>query len=295
MAVTTPGAKVQEWNDDWLKTKGNYMTTITPELAQQLLERNVRNRKPKETAIRRYAEDMRNDRWDPDAAALMFAKNGDLIDGQNRLMACQRAGTPFTTMVRTGLHPDTMRHIDLGVRRNVTDTFKIEQVKFATSAAGSIAMRLRYEEAEANGRKIGQTLDVKGVRMSPDEALAFLKDHPMHSSAGLAAYNLYRMAPRIKQSTWLCFLAMAGERDEVGAKEFAERLLNGELGGQGDPFTAVMRYLTKPRPESRPGHRLRNVQERDLLALVKAWNAWKMEQPIASVDVGDNDPLEPLV
>lgn len=295
MAVTTPGAKVQEWDWDWLKTKGNYVTTITPELAVELLERNVRNRKPKDLAIRRYAEDMANGRWDADAAALMFAKNGDLIDGQNRLMACQRAGKPFTTLVRTGLHPDTMRHVDLGVRRNVSDYFKIEQVKFATAAAGSISMRLRYEEGEANGRKIGQTLDVKNVRITPDEALDYLKAHPMHSSAGLAAWHLYKMAPRIKHTTWLCFLAMAGERDEVGAKEFAERLLNGELGGQGDPFTAVMRYLTKPRPETRPGHRLRNPQERDLLALTKAWNAWKLEQPILTVEVGDNDQLEPLV
>lgn len=293
MAVTTPGAKVQDWQDDWLKTKGNYMTTITPELAGQLLERNEGNRKPKDTAIRRYAEDMRNNRWDGDAAAIMFSKNGDLIDGQNRLMACQRAGKPFVTLVRTGLSRDTMRHIDLGVRRNVSDTFKIEGIKFATGAAGSIAMRIRYEEGEAEGRKLNQTLDVKGVRITPDEALDFLKRHPMHSSAGLAAWHLYKMAPRIKHTVWLCFLAMAGERDEVAAKEFAERLLNGELGGPGDPFTAVMRYLTKPVPAT--GHRLRNRAERDVLALVKAWNAWRMEQPINSVDVRDDEQLAPLV
>lgn len=294
MAVTTASAKFAEFDPGWLDSKGNYMTTITPEIAQQLLERNVRNRKFKETAIRRYAEDMANDRWDPEAAALMFDKRGDLIDGQNRLYACLRAGKPFGTMIRTGLKADTMRHIDLGIRRSVSDTFKIEQVKFATAASGSIAMRKRYEEGEANGRKIGQTLDTKGVRLTPDEALDFLREHPLHSSVGLAAWQLYKMSPRIKHTSWTCFLAMAGERDEVGAKEFAERLLNGELGGPGDPFAAVMRYLARP-PDVRPGHKLRNGQERDVLALVKAWNAWKMEQPLASLSVGDTEPLVPLV
>jgi hypothetical protein len=41
--------------------------------------------------------------------------------------------------------------------------------------------------------------------------------------------------------------------------------------------------------------RVRNRAERDLLALVKAWNAWKMEQPVATLHVVDTDPVEPLV
>jgi hypothetical protein len=86
---------------------------------------------------------------------------------------------------------------------------------------------------------------------------------------------------------------MTGERDEVGAKEFAERLLNGEVGES--PFSAVMRYLAAGRPTPKPGHRMRNINERDVLALVKAWNAWKLEQPIMTLAVGDNDPLEPVL
>lgn len=294
MAVTTPSAKFSEFDEGWLATKGNYMTTITPEIAEKLLERNVRNRKQKETAIRRYAEDMAHDGWDPDAASIAFAKSGDLIDGQNRLLACLRSGKPFGTMVRTGLNPDTMRHIDLGIRRGVADTFRIEGVKFATAAAGSIALRIRYEEAEANGRKIGQTLDVKGVRLTPDEALDFLKAHPLHTALGLTGFQLYKMSSRIKHTTWVAFLAMAHEVDDTAGKDFAEKLLNGDLGGPGDPFTAVLRYLAKPAP-TREGHRLRNAQERDLLALVTAWNAWRMDEPATNLAPADNDPLVPLV
>jgi hypothetical protein len=294
VAVTTPSAKFMEFDEAWLSTKGNYMTTITPEIAEKLLERNVRNRKEKETAIRRYAEDMAHDRWDPDAASIGFAKNGDLLDGQNRLLACQRSGKPFGTMIRTGLSPDTMRHIDLGIRRSVSDTFKIEGIKFATGAAGSIGLRIRYEEAEANGRKIGQTLDVKSVRLTPDEALDFLKAHPLHSELGLTGFQLYKMSPRIKHTTWLAFLAMAHEVDMEAGKEFAERLLNGDLGGAGDPFVAVLRYLAKPAP-TRDGHRLRNSQERDLMALITAWNAWRMDEPATNLAPGDNDQLVPLV
>src|SRR5206468_1636445 len=119
------------------------------------------NGKMKEAAITRYARAMAEDRWDGDASTLSFDRHGDLMDGQNRLEACRRSGKAFPTLVRTGLRPESMRHIDIGIPRSVSDTFRLEKIKFATGASASISLRLRYEDAEAAGRKIGQPLDSK--------------------------------------------------------------------------------------------------------------------------------------
>lgn len=66
--------------------------TVTPRMAEEWLKRNVANiRNPKEPSIGEYAEAMRKGQWDFNAAPICFNTEGNLIDGQNRLMACIQA------------------------------------------------------------------------------------------------------------------------------------------------------------------------------------------------------------
>ncbi|NUN01320.1 MAG: hypothetical protein HUU41_09415 [Bryobacteraceae bacterium] len=65
---------------------------ITPELARQWLERNVRNRPISENTVIAYGLDMLEGRWQYDGAPIRFDTDGNLIDGQHRLSRLLKFG-----------------------------------------------------------------------------------------------------------------------------------------------------------------------------------------------------------
>jgi hypothetical protein len=297
MTITDDGPEVRAFDPEMLVRRGNYLVLITPELAKEWLdERNENNRKFKESAIIRYAREMKAGRWDPDASDMKFARTGDLIDGQNRLAACVRAGVPFPTLLRTGLKKDTQTRVDVGMKRSVSDTFKLERVPYANNVAAGIALRLRYEEGEANGSHVGDVATFRRApQLGPDEALAYLREHPAHEKVGVVADQLYKVGPGVTRTIYFAFMAMASEVHEDDARRFADEIVGANFH-QGSPALAWVRYLAalSGNPRSNTIF-VRNASERHLLGLVKAWNAWRLNQTLDRIVVRDNDQLVPVV
>lgn len=273
------------WDDEWLVRKGNYLTTITPELAERLLARNTNNRRPKERKIQQFARDMIAGRWDADASDIKFARTGELIDGQNRLMACVRSGAAFPTLVRTGLGLDTKMHVDTGTARTVADVLKMSGGYTNPSATGAaVALWQRYEArvTQFGGKR---TTDTKGpTPLTHDEVLDFLEKHPAIQMFSAEAERVRRAIPALPTSSILCFLGMAAERDERQAHRFAEQLVAGEFGGVGNPLAALIQYaaMARGRQQGSPGYRGRQAQESHLLALIRVWNAIRRNETMTT-------------
>lgn len=291
-------SEVREWDPEFLVRRGNYLTLVTPELAQEwLAERNTNNRKMKSEAITRYAREMANGRWDPDASDIKFSRTGELLDGQNRLMACVRAGVPFPTLIRTGLKVDTKTRVDVGIKRTVSDTFMLERIPYANNVAAGIQLRLRYEEGESSGSTVGNTAAFRrAIKLGPDESLMYLREHPSHQEVGPLADQLYKAGPGVTRTIYFAFLGMAGEKDKADAERFAKEILGADWT-QGSPTMAWIRYLATLAGSPRTGTLLmvRNASERHLLGLVRCWNAWRMSEPLDRIVVKDTDPVVPLV
>ena len=64
---------------------------ITPEIAAKYLEKNIHNRPIKPSAIRRYALQMKAKQWLISHQGIAFDTEGNLFDGQNRLLAIKEA------------------------------------------------------------------------------------------------------------------------------------------------------------------------------------------------------------
>jgi|SRR3954468_2101285 hypothetical protein len=284
--------EIQEFNDEWLVVRGNYLTLITPELALEMLERNYNNRKPKERAIAAYARDMAAGAWDPDASDIKFARTGELLDGQNRLYACIRAGVPFATLVRTGLAIHTRAHVDTGVKRTVADMLRMELniQKNPTTVGAAVLLRVRYEDrvnhhhgrrlsnASAGGRP-NQTLV-----LTHEEVLAYIEEHPMMTTYHATAESMRkRTLPAFPPSAILCFLTMAGEQDEKAMLHFVDRLTEGEFGGTDDPLPKLVHYAAMVRGNvsgGSPGHRGQVLQQSVVLAMTRTWNATRGGEPL---------------
>lgn len=284
--------KMVKWDDKWLAARGSYYTTITPELAVKLLERNTGNRPPKQRSIKQYARDMQAERWDPDASDIKFAHTGELIDGQNRLIASMVSGASFPTLVRTGLNPQAKRHVDTGVKRTAADMLRMEGYFANPTAVGAaVTLWLRYSDRVENyqGKRLGNQSGGGRPGQQPvfthDEILDFLEKHPVLEKMAPRAEAVRRQVmPAIPPSVILAFLGMAAEKDEAQANAFIDRLIGGEYGGPGDPMVALVQYAARVRGYvgkiGSPGHRGRVAQESHLHALSRVWNATRKGERI---------------
>jgi hypothetical protein len=285
--------EIEEFDPEWLVVRGNYMTLITPDVAASLLERNVNNRKMKVRAIRNYARDMQSGKWNADAADLKFNRRGELIDGQNRLQACVDAGVPFPTLLRTGLDDAARQHVDQGVRRTVADSFRMAGVPDPNVVGAAVQLRARYDLMLANSYSFG-TKEVR-VSLTHQEALDYLAAHSSVEKWTTRAVQMARLGPGITRSVWVAFLSLCAEASEEAAGEFADLWIEGASKGTGDPLLALARYVALAKAPMTMKHRDRMQNEKNLHALVKVWNAWRLDERLDRLEVRTGEVPVPCV
>lgn len=135
--------------------------TITPAMAAEYLLKNTRNRRVTQSRVNRLAVEMTSGCWRINGDSIRFDSNGDLLDGQHRLMAVTVAGVPITTMVIRGLDPEVFSTVDTGKQRCGADALSIIGVSNGSWVAGALRMvsssRLRKDWNGASHSKTNPT------------------------------------------------------------------------------------------------------------------------------------------
>jgi len=101
---------------------------IDEDCARRWLEYNMANRKRKDQAINRYANDMIRKFWKLTHEGIAFGIDGYLKDGQNRLFAIIQSGEAIKLLVCLGLDPEAQAAIDQGVKRTTADVAKLQGI-----------------------------------------------------------------------------------------------------------------------------------------------------------------------
>ena len=144
-------------NEKWRKlitiTKKNNMKNtnlsariiyLTPEIAKELISKNVGNRPVKRKDLSRYIKDMQNGYWKENGEPIIVDINGQIKDGQHRLLACIESGHSYNVPLITGVHPDVMDTIDTGVNRTLNDVLKLNGFNYHSAAAALIKAIVSY-------------------------------------------------------------------------------------------------------------------------------------------------------
>lgn len=271
----------------WLDKRGGYYTLITPEVAAELMSRNTNNRAIKKQKISQYAKDMEDGAWNADASELKFDRDGNLIDGQNRLMAAIQADVPFPTYVRTGLDPVAFNYIDTGAVRTTGDVFKRHGVTDYHAVASAVSLRARYEAVLA----AGQTILEKRLPLTRHQALEYYQEHPSMELMTPLGRSIYTQAPSITRAVWIAGLSMMAEKDEDAARRFGASFIAGEPVPQ---LLALMRYAMSMTPAGN-GLRYRNAGLRHLTALLKTWNAIREGRELMRLSIREDDKPVPAI
>lgn len=151
--------------------QGNYnasqlsitLEVIDVEKAKEYLSHNfIGNRTPSKAKIKEYSDLMQKGEWglsDP----ITVDKNGDVIDGQHRLLSVIKAEIPIPFYVIKGVDPLAKEFINIGMTRSSTNIAEIRGVPQANAMNLSIARRMttpRFGQYVDNSLSKHEVVDV---------------------------------------------------------------------------------------------------------------------------------------
>lgn len=234
--------------------------TITPEYAQVLLGHNTANRNVRQPVIDRYARDMAAGNWLLNGSTIVMNCDGTLLDGQHRLLACIKAGAPFTTLLVEGVEQAAMASIDANASRKYSDVLRIRGERHAVGLAALIRLCIVWSGGKTNRSHLAPT---------NAECDAFLERHPEAREAARIAKRAKSGGARVPESSIGAFAlnAIRASGDVEAVEDFCDAIRLG-TSDKSSPTYRLWQTFIKWSAQS-------NVTRQSvvyLAVIVKCWN-----------------------
>lgn len=252
------------------QAEGIELMTISPSLAQEMLDYNTSNRPVTAAHVDRLAKQMVAGEWHLTPQPIIFAKSGALQDGQHRLMACVASGRSIQAYVHFGSADENFAYIDVGKVRGPADTFAINGVPSYTATATAMRWIFCYDNDTLSGNKSGLSNSVPAATLYAE----YLK-HP-------------RLRESLKVIEWFKVSKLAPPSAMVALHYICARKARGEA----DVFFEGLDTGLNITDRKSPLHRVRTRLVENLSSsakippitiaayTVKAWNAQRMKQQL---------------
>lgn len=200
---------------------------ITPEMAEEFLKRNTRNRLVNHGRVASLSDAIRRGEWVYDGTPISFDTDGVLCNGQHRLMAIVDSGRPVESDVVYGLSPEARFVQDTGLSRKVYQTVSMmEHIPYA-------------KEVTAWWTSLGTAHGIKN-RPSPMAVLAAYKKHSKAIDATIESFRLCREHGVPSSRYW--GVIMVAHIKGLRVREFADKFATGENLSREAPAFALRRY-----------------------------------------------------
>lgn len=257
---------------------------ITPKMAQQMLTKNTANRPLNEKICEEYAAAMAAGEWICNGDAIRFDKNGTLIDGQKRLLACVKSGKRFQTYIVHDLPPEAFDSIDRGQPRTLGHVLARRGEKaYLTLAA---AVRLLNDITTSAGTP-GRMYN----KLRPRQMDAILNQHPQIRDSVEKMLNGMGSGQRLLPDSLAAALHyLFTQVKPQKADEFWTRVTAGEGLTKDMPEFILRKKLVQNL--SSPG----KLPQTAIAAMcVKAWNAASQNKPMAALRWQDGEEFPKIV
>lgn len=238
------------------------VVVVTPEMARRWLAVNDNNRGRRPARILKYREDMETGRWTFAGDPVRFGVDGQLQDGQHRLLALAEADVSgIAFLVIRGLPVEARKVMDQGAKRTAGDQLTMLGHANANNLASAVKMFLTWERGylfrdnKMVQAEIGAPAIEEWVSNHPTDVANY------HVVCG--ATRRAEITPAISGAAFLIFQQI----DAAMAVEFLNAL-GYAPGGHGDPTNALHQKLRRMKSARIV------VPQRDVLAMfIRAWNA----------------------
>lgn len=247
------------------------------------------NRPISQRTINKYAAQMLRREFPLTHQGIAFNIEGELVDGQQRLMALIKAATTgvtwagvtypadlsvtFRTKITWDLPVDVMRYVDIGRNRSRTDLLALEGEvnRYLLATALNLIWLFYHVKPE----------DWFNANMAPDEMFSVLAEHPDIRKAVASAQQAgaYKV---VSASSISAFIYVAGRvyRD-APIRDFLHGLGTGENLPPGDPRIALRNLMERIHRNKRS--KINNIEQ--FMLLLKCWNYWLMGRPLKEIAI----------
>lgn len=257
--------------------------TITPSMAEKLLEGNTNNRNISKLQVDRLAKDMKAGNWQFNGETIKVANDGTLLDGQHRLKACVISGTPFETAIVYDLPKNAIESIDTGRRRGDNDILKIKGF-ISSRELVTVVKRLILAEQGVNPALAFESS--KRSTITTHDILEYCESHPRSVEViqKVKAKNATIKNLGITTSTvsflFLLFEQIAGTDL---ATEFFEILYDTDRPLTATPIDVLRKTYWEQAAKRRAYSRKTSYD--DPILMIKAWNAYVTGKTVKTLSV----------
>lgn len=256
---------------------------ITPDKAKSYLENNyARQRNLSESHIVHLAQQMKAGQWMSNGEPIIFASNGNLIDGQHRLKAIIRSGVSIETLIVEGVDEESFVTINSGKPRSLSNVLAIKNIPNYNNISTCVYGVMNYRRAlkvtrtikEGNDtwKQIGGSLSAS-VRPSK---IDIVTEYEKHSDEYQHAIHLSAKSKKIMPMGPLSIIAALALIDG-NHKDFVEPffsiLASGIFPDENHPA-----YRLKCRFEQNRVAKLKMSNNQSILLVAKAWNVYALEK-----------------
>ncbi len=256
---------------------------IGPDEARTMLAANPMNRNPSTPTVDAYCRAMINGEWQFIGDPIRLNDDGEILDGQQRLMAVKDSGTTQTFLVIRGLLSDSRLVMDQGRPRTARDNLKMQDVAAYADKATIAALLLRWEMGSMGNNH---------VKLQNNEVYEFvMANNDLLGRAVNQAKVLRREISMAKGAAGATFFR-AHKIHVFAAAHFFDHLATGMGLDAGDPILTLRGTIIRNKAIKGSGTR-RIASAEELYYIVRAWNAFcrgellqKLQLPATGVALG---------
>lgn len=155
------------------------MEKITPERAAHLLKSNTNNRAVSRDNVNYIKKQLLEGKWMLNGECIKIAADGEILDGQHRLIACQESGIPIETMIMFNVGKEAKHTMDTGRNRSASDvlSFVFPNKKYITAISAAARFVLAFNKGQF-GSAAGGISVRKGYASDNTDIMNFVKNTP---------------------------------------------------------------------------------------------------------------------
>jgi hypothetical protein len=263
-----------------LRQPGIRLTTITPELAGDLLsfsERVFVNRNLSNLTIEGYSTDMRNGKWAINGDVIRITEEGYVADGQHRLWAVVASEVDVPMYVMHGFQSKDIATVDTGRVRKFCDWLRMEKFTNCNMLQSLVSGVHRYNQ---------NSFDKKSARPTMMGSIqTFMMDSKRYVEAASWCSRFSDLTGCPRNGLGLIHYVLSRRSLSVDRKANLEALesfvmaMRAPVGlTAGHPIIAFLRRM---KMQSHPTQKVENVH---LVALlIKTWNNTVLDKPVKSL------------
>lgn len=245
---------------------------VTPEMAAAWLSATqLKNRRVDRKHVARLARQIAEGKFVMTGESIILSRNGDLLDGQHRLLAIVKAGKPVYSIVVRGVDPKVFTFMDSGKGRSDADALGIDSRERTTTLAACLRLIFMAEKNELGSA----SYNIINRGYDRQEMFDLLSRYSGVEESVARAYRFYREFQPLSKSLFAFLDYWLRRYDDQLATEFVERLASGEMLKADSPIHRLRSRLIENYNSKA------SLPQREILALcIKAWRAYATGTPV---------------